>query len=529
MMPPARNFPHTIGKATGNRTPSGSDDPMRKRGLTSFAKPLLAVLAAVGLAAISPHAQEPSSIEKQSVGFYIPVEGGIDYGLAYFIERSVRQAKAQGAGVLVFAIDTPGGGVAEALAMCKSIDETAPVRTVAYVTHWAVSAGALIALACDRIVMKQEATIGSAEPIAMAPGMDEALHMEKHVSAIRAEFRARAEKKGYPANLAAAMVDKDLEVLRVTVEGQEAFLTPLEVEDSKRAGRDVVVLETVSEKGKLLNLTASQAVRWKIASAIAPTREGALRAVGIEVERWVETRPSWSEELVRFLTNAIVVIVLLMIGMACVWAELKAPGIGYPALGAAVCFGLLFFGHYLAGLADITDVLVLLAGIAILGVEIFLLPGFGIAGVAGLILIIAGLLLMFQGPAWPKAPWEFDRFRESLVQVLIGLGGAVPLFLLLVALLPKMPYFHRLVLRREEVATEGYSAPPSVDRSLVGRRGRAFTPLHPWGKVEIGNEVFEGVTETGFLDEGTAVEVVRVEENRLVVCRLENPPPTQSV
>lgn len=445
----------------------------------------------------------------------VPIQGMIEAGNSHLVRRAVQVAKEAGAKLIVFELDTPGGRVDNALEISKAIEE-AGIPTVAYVTRWAMSAGALIALSCDSIVMTPGSSIGAAEPVVP----EQEAHQEKYVAAIRAEFQARAEKKKYPRLLAMAMVDREVEVWWVEVDGEKALMMPEEMERARREGKKVKEVLTVNPSGKLLCLTAEDAVQFGLAKRIASLRTDVLNGFGLAQAQVTTVGISWSERMVRFLTQPLVTGLLILLGILFLLAELKTPGLSVPGLLGVLCFGAVFFGHHLAGLADYAEILLFAVGIILIGVEIFFMPGSMVVGVPGVIMALAGLVLSLQGFVVPEKAWEVDRLRDNFFVLACSFGGAMVGFLAVARYLPKSRILNRLVLT-SEIQAEEKSVPPEVaTENLVGRFGVTMTPLMPSGKVDLDGRTIDVVSEGGPIDRGVTVQVVKVEGPSIVVAQI---------
>ena len=315
----------------------------------------------------------------------IPIAGGLDQAHAALIRRACRQIRAEKPALVIFEIDTPGGEITLMSRIGEQITSLAPIPTVAYVrplaaselTGGAWSAGAYLAFCCKQIYMFPGTVIGAAAPITMGPEGPTAVS-EKMVSAFRELFRARAEQNGYPANLAVAMVDQDLEVFEVLVEGRKLFLTAGEIEKLKDEGRKFdVPTVPYDAKDKLLTMTDRRVVDAGM-GRIAGSRQTIYSDLGISapVENLIEA--SWSEDLVGFVTSATVQFILLVAGILGIWVEFKTPGFGAAGMIGIFAIALLLFGHYLAGLAQVMDIVLIIAGIGLITVEILVLPGTGL-------------------------------------------------------------------------------------------------------------------------------------------------------
>jgi len=301
----------------------------------------------------------PSAQTARPLVYVAPIEGMIDLGLAPFLARTIREAEQAGTAAVLLDINTLGGRVDAAVVMRDAILQ-ARIRTIGFVNPRAISAGALLALATETIVMTSSGTIGAAMPVLSGGGELKAAD-EKSVSYLRKEFAATAEHRGRPSEFAEAMVDVD------------------------------VAIPGVVAKGKLLTLTLSEAMDHHIVEFTAATLESALGAVGLvdaEVRRASET---WAETLVRFLTSPIVASLLMTIGLLGILVELRAPGFSLPGFAGLLSFALFFGGHWLVQLAGREELVLVGAGVLLVGTEVFVIPGFGVAGIAG------------SWPWWPRS------------------------------------------------------------------------------------------------------------------------------
>jgi membrane-bound serine protease (ClpP class) len=435
----------------------------------------LLLLAAAGLS------ERGAAQGARPMVYVVPVDGVIDLGLAPFLTRVLREAQAAGAAAVLLDINTFGGRVDAAVAMRDAL-VNAPVRTIAFINPRAISAGALIALATETIVMADGGTIGAATPVVGSGGGQPQVADEKSVSYVRKEFGATAERRGRPPQFAEAMVDADVQIAGVV------------------------------DKGKLLTLTTSEALTHKIANFSADTLEEALVVTGLpgaEVRRASQT---WAETLVRFLTNPVVSSLLMTVGLLGLLVEIRTPGFALPGALGLLSLGLFFWGHWIVQLAGWEELMLVGAGVILLGLEVFVLPGFGVAGIAGIIALAAGLGMTLVG-AGATASVILGAFGRVAISILLALAGG----LLLLRLLPQLPFGRRLVLDAEIGADQGYTSPPASDRLHLGRAGVALSPLRPAGVAEIDGSRVDVVSEGGFVGAGAAIEVTRVDGNRVVV------------
>lgn len=423
------------------------------------------------------------------VVYLIPIEGVIDLGLAPFVVRVLDEAAADGATAVILEIDTFGGRVDAAVLIRDALLQS-KVKTIAFVNKRAISAGALISLASETIIMADGGTIGAAMPVQIGlPGAPAQPVEEKSVSYMRKEFRATAESRKRPLELAEAMVDADVEIPGVIA------------------------------KGKLLTLTTEEALTHKLADGRADSLDALLKTLNLsdaEIRRASET---WAESLVRIFTNPIVSSILIAVGMLGIIVEIQSPGFGVPGGLGLTCLALFLWGHWLVRLAGWEEVLLIGIGLILLVTEVFVTPGFGVLGGLGIASLLGGLGLSLVGAG---ATWTV--FLSALGQVALALLLAVVMALVLLRFAPRLPFGRRLVLETGLPAEAGYASAPEADRRRLGKRGIAASTLRPAGIAHFDHERVDVVTEGEFIEAGAPIEVLRVEGNRIVVRRIERDP-----
>ncbi len=442
-------------------------------------------LLALGL----PGALAPAfAQEKPAPLVYVaPVEGIIDLGLAPFIQRVLDEAVKAGAAAVILDINTFGGRV-DAAVQIRDALLNARIRTVAFVNKRAISAGALIALAAETIVMGGGGTIGAATPVqAGQPGAAAQPVSEKTVSYVRKEFRATAESRKRPPLIAEAMVDPD------------------------------VAIRGVIEKGKLLTLTTEEALKHKVADFRADTLESALEKLGLGGAQLRRASPNWAENVVRFLTHPVISSLLITIAMLGIIIEIRTPGFGVPGGLGVASLALFFWGHWLVQLAGWEELLLAAAGVILLAIEVFVIPGFGIAGVLGIVAILAGLILSLVG-----AGDTSEVILMAAGRVIFSLMIALMASLVILRFLPRLPFGRQLILERGLAAAKGYASAPESDAQWLGKRGRASSPLRPAGIAEIDGQRVDVVSDGELIDAGQFIEVFRVDGNRIVVRHMTN-------
>ena len=436
----------------------------------------IVVLVWSGFAIVRVPAQSPPAVV-----YAIPIEGVIDLGLAPFLARTLREAEEAGAAAVVLDINTFGGRVDAAVAMRDALLNS-PVRTIAFVNQRAISAGALIALACNTVIMTTGGTIGAAAPVVGGGSGETQPADEKSVSYVRSEFRATAETRNRPAAIAEAMVDADVEI----------------------AG--------VIEKGKLLTLTTSQALEHKVADLSADTLAAALAAAGIPDADVRIAQQTWAETLVRFLTHPVVSSLLMTVGLLGLIVEIRTPGFAVPDTVGLLSLGLFFWGHWIVQLAGWEESLLVSLGVVLVAIEVFVLPGFTVAGLAGIVALVGGLGMTLVG-----AGATSNAIIVALGRVALSILVAMAAAFALLRVLPRLPFGRRLVLETGMQTDLGYVSAPESDRQWLGRTGTALSPLRPAGIAEIDGARVDVVSDGGFIEAGTPILVTRVDGNRIVV------------
>ena len=432
---------------------------------------LIAIAGTLGAIAV------PGTVQNESTVYRVPVTGEIELGLAPYIQRAVKEAAEVGAAALILDIDTPGGRVDAAEIISDALtDSEVPVYSL--VNRRAYSAGALIALSTSRIYMRPASVIGAATPVdgtgTKAP--------EKIVSAMRSQMRALAESNGLEPEVAAAMVDEDIEI------------------------------DGVVESGKLLTLTTEEAVEIGYAEAIEDL-DALLVELGHEGATVVTLELNWAERLVRFFSSSLVSPFLLSLGFLGLLIEIRTPTFGLAGTMGLISLGLFFGSNMIVGLAGLEDVLIVGAGLVLLGIEAFVVPGFGIFGVAGVVAILTGLYMSLLGniptmPDFTRAAWVLT----SSTLLLIGSAWA---------LIRTLPSSSRLAesgifLPAKTASAIGYES-AEVRSDLVGKYGTAITDLRPAGTALIGDERIDVVSESEWISAGTPVKVLSAEGYRHIV------------
>jgi membrane-bound serine protease (ClpP class) len=498
---------------------------------------LLIALVMVGALQNVGWAADPNGPEREVKAVVLPCKGLIDNALLDSIERRSEAAMNDGAEYLIYQIETYGGLVDAADSIAKYFIQTVGnrARTVAYVTTEAISAGALISVSCNDIIMRKNTTIGDCAPITLG-GKLEGVEREKAESFVRAAFQRAAEANGYPELLLKAMVSMQIEVWRVKnlqTDQWEFFEADKKPDDPNLY--DIANEEEIVGPNELLTLTASQAHEYGVARAVVDDLDGALSFLekrdGVRIARPVPVLQTlWSEKLVSWLNSPAVMGVLVMLALLGVYLELSTPGIGLPGLVAVICFAIIIGSKYLTGLANWVEILVFITGIILLLMEFLVIPGFGVAGILGIIFVLVGLFGMFLRNApgqlpWPTSTADWSTLRSGVLGLAIGIGGFAIAAVLLSRYLPKLKMFSGLILVPTISPPGGggakvsMTAPPQRAGQGVklGDVGEVAAKLRPAGKARFGEVLVDVVATAEFIETGTKVEIIEIHGNRVVV------------
>ena len=434
------------------------------------------------------------SVLYSDVVYRVPIEGTIDLGLPPFIQRTLEDAESNEATAVIFDINTFGGRV-DAATQIKDAILGADILTIAFINRRAISAGALISLSCEKIYMTGGGLIGAATAVDMTGKKGS----EKVISFMREEMASTAEKRGRSKEIARGMVDEELTFTHLVIGGDSIKVDDIE-------GR---------KDGKLISLTTEQALKYKIADGTAENMEALLDSLGYSSVKTIETTENWSEAIVRFLTNPVVASLLTTFGFLGILFELQSPGWGVPGFVGLACLILSLSASYIAQLATMSDMLFVLTGLALILLEVLVIPGFGIAGLGGIGLMIYGLYLLLL----PDIPVGEEVLGQAMDGFLIGLVGAVIGLVLLVKLMIKTKFWEQLTAPDTQKKEDGYSNTLGWE-SLQGETGIADTDLHPSGWVRVKDQRIFVVSEGEFIEEGKEIKILSVDGNRVLVREL---------
>jgi len=567
---------------TGTARWSESSRPSWARLAVLSAAGALAVLSGMAAAATGG-ARESGAATRTATpprggferAFVIPIKDEINEVTLDSLERRVGEVKEARGDLIVFDLNTPGGVALTALKICTLIKNLEPIHTVAWVNPDAYSAGAIIAMACDEIVMSARSKIGDCQPIMIGPEGVSAVPQDveaKFNSPLIEELQDSSNRRGYDMNLCLAMVRPGIELYWVenAKTGERRFVRPRERdrlfgiesaatgagkaaeparEESGKAAssRDVpgeFVSDEVSKtdwryvtsappltkvpqpivgRNELLTMGQDAAIAYGFAKAKVSS-EGELREfLGI---RGPITRLgyTWTERVVDWLSSPMVRGVLFILMMLGAYVEFNHPGLSVPGVVALVCLVTFLGAPYLTGLAKAWEILVIICGVGLLLLELFVIPGFGITGVAGIVLILVGFVATFMpddpGPIYrPEFNYTVSGVKTGLWVIALGLVASIAGMAVLSRLMPRAPYVRKLIPPNptpESVAVDDVLR----DVASVGDVGRSEGPLRPAGKARFGATLVDVVSDGEFIGPGERIEVIDRQGARIVVRRI---------
>lgn len=470
---------------------------------------------------------------------WIKFEGEIHPPRTKYLQRQLEIARQRGADLVILEIDSPGGWIDDSLELAHQLRKISWARTVAYVPREALSGAAIISLGCDEIVLHPDAHFGDAGPISFDASLWSYRHADEKIrSHLARNVRDLAESKGRPPSIAEAMVDKDLEVFSVRNRetGDTAFLSEHELntpENRERWEKLGVVLE--ARKGRFLEVNGRRAVELHLADSLVDDGPSLLLTYGFDQPsvtlQWTSADATAEKlfHVAMFLNIPLIAGVLIVIGIIGLCSEFAAPGTAVGGIVAVTCFALFFWSHFMDGTSGWLEIILFVLGIALLAIELFILPGFGVCGVSGFAMIAVSLLLAGQDFVIPRSGDEWSRFSQWL---LVLAGSMVVLAITGITAsrhLKSLPVFRRLILQspasmaasNESTASKSTDGKLASTESLIvlGAQGIAHTMLRPAGKARFGDQIVDVVTDGAFVERDTAVTISQIVGHRIIVKR----------
>ncbi|HSO87694.1 MAG TPA: NfeD family protein [Draconibacterium sp.] len=458
---------------------------------------LLLVLLFVSVAVI---AQET----KEKLVYKLNIKQDITKATWRQTQQAFEEADSLGADVFLIHMNTYGGTVLDADSIRTKILQS-PIPVYVFIDNNAASAGALISIACDSIYMRSGGSIGAAtvvNPTGQAMP-------DKYQSYMRSTMRATAEAHGKDTIISG---NDTIYKWRRDPRIAEAMVDP------------AVFIEGIIDTGKVLTFTPTEAIENGYCEGIAENVPEVLKKVGIEDYKIVEYEPTWIERIIGFLVLPMISGLLIMAIIGGIYFEMQSPGIGFP-LGVAILAAIAYFAPlYLEGLAAHWEILVFIVGVILVMVEIFVIPGFGVAGISGIVLIFVGLVLsLINNVNFDFEGVEIATVGVAVTTVVLGVFGGFILSLYLGNKLftSKTGMFRNMSLRSVQNVSDGFVCVETGMFALKGKTGVSKTVLRPGGKVLIEGEVFDAVANSGFIDKDVKIIVTKVEATQLYVDKME--------
>lgn len=399
------------------------------------------------------------------------------------LKIALKNARSKKAQAIIINMNTYGGGVEMADSIRTAILRC-EVPVYMLINNNAASAGALISIACDKIFMTPGSTIGAATVVTQ----DGAPAIDKYQSYFRSKMRATAEVSGRDPDIAEAMVDQD------------------------------IFIEGITEKGKLLTFTVTEAIKHNYCEGEVIDVAGVLDKINLQNSTTVTYSPGTVDVLIGLLINPAVSGILIMLMLGGIYFELQSPGIGFPIAASAIA-GLLFFAPlYLQGIAENWEIIIFFLGVLLVAAEVFVIPGTGITGVLGVAFIFTGLTLsMIENVQFDFSMVSFNGILTSFsVVIMAGLVMAI----LTIIMLPKMLNTGRLnalVLNKSQNISDGYIGVDSKLNTFIGMTAMAGTDLRPSGKIVISNNTLDASSMGGYIEKGSSVVVTSTDGSQLIV------------
>lgn len=452
---------------------------MSIKGLKIFNRVIVFIFfALLVFAAFAKHQQQG---EKKI--FVMEIRDNIDPRMNRYVELALTQATEMDADIVIIDMDTYGGAVNDANDIrTRLLEYDKPIWV--YINNDAASAGALISIACDSIYMRPGANIGAATVV---NGADGTQAPDKYQSYMRSIMRSTAEENGRDPLIAEGMVD------------------------------DRVAIDGVTEEGKVITFTTSEAIKNGFCEAEVASIRDIIEKNGIYDYELIEYELSELEQVIAFFLNPVVSGLLILVITGGIFFELQTPGVGFPLAAAGVALVLYLVPYYLNGLAANWEIAVLFLGIALIALEIFVIPGFGIAGISGIICVVGALIFVMLA----NDSFNFDfvptaEIRQAALVVMLAMFSSILLLVFLGYRFTESKMFERVALVTEQKKADGYIA-TSYKESLVGKAGIAVTILRPSGRIEIEEEIYDAYTRGEYIERGEEVMVVSQEGSSLKV------------
>lgn len=414
---------------------------------------------------------------------HLVIDDVIDPRTNRYSELGLEKAREIEADYVILELDTYGGALNDADDIrTRILNFDKPIY--AFINKDAASAGALISIACDSIYMAKGSSIGAATVVTQ----DGAAAPDKYQSYMRSIMRSTAEAKGRDPRMAEAMVDEDIN------------------------------LDSIATEGKILTLSTQEALKYGFCEAEVSSIDDIMKRSGVDSYELQKFELGSTEKIISLFLNPFVSGILILIIIGGIYFELQTPGVGFPILASIVAVILYFVPNYLNGLAANWEIIMFVVGIILIALEVFVIPGFGVAGILGLICTLGSLVLvMLNNDMLDFSFVSGEEVFVSVAVVLAGMFGAIVIMFFGGARLLNSNVFQRIALQDVQNKDAGFISTFYKEKSLLGAKGKAYTRLRPSGKIEIEGVIYDAFTRGNFIDEGTDIEVISDEGTSLKV------------
>ena len=458
-----------------------------------------------------------TQLSKNPKAVIIPVEGEVKKLLFTTIKRRTEKAIADGCTVIVYRVKSPGGHLGAAFDMSNYVFNLSDnIHTIAYVENEAYSAAALFSLSCDDLYMKPRSAIGDCEPIMMVEGGYKTAG-EKVQTVLKERFRSYSRENGYPVILAQSMVSSELKILSIT-EISTGNTEIIRSEDweimSKEKQKKYKDIKILSHKGDLLTLSSSESLEMGFSSGTFKTPQDMLKALNY-TEHADIINVNKTEKVIDQMESIAPLFIIAAIFF--LYLELKTPGIGVFGALSAVAFCAFFVGKYYEGQATYMEVTLFIIALALIALEIFVFPGFGIAGLTGVILMFISLVLAMQDFIIPSTELEYNIVIGNMSDIILYILIATGVFIALLYILPKSKISVLPGIVNDDSQNNEELTVDKEKLHLEGKIGTAITEFMPGGKVEIEGEIYQAGSVSGWIEKDADVVVVKQEGNLLQV------------
>jgi membrane-bound serine protease (ClpP class) len=414
------------------------------------------------------------------------IDNVIDPRMNRYTELALDYAENSEADIVIIEMDTYGGAVTDADDIRTRIMEFS-IPVWVFINKDAASAGALISIACDSIYMAPGSSIGAATVVTQ----DGSAAPDKYQSYMRSIMRSTAEANNRDANIAEAMVDEDIEI------------------------------DSITRVGEVVTFSTSEAIKYGFCEAEVNSIDEILERNGMGDYSISEFKLSASEKVIRFFLNPIISGLLILIIIGGIYFELQTPGVGFPLFAALVAVTLYFIPYYLNGLAANWEIIMFFLGIALIALEIFVIPGFGIAGISGLILTLGSLILvMLNNDFFDFSFVKASEIFQATATIIAGMFGSIIIMFFGGVRLTNTKFFNRIALQAVQNRSEGYTS-SFKEESMIGKTGTAYTVLRPSGKVLIEGALYDAYTRGDYIDKNDKIKVINEEGTSLKVKKIE--------